>query len=35
VNLLLKITAIVPEISGNESVAEFVLSLSLKDKTIK
>jgi len=31
----LKITATVPEISGNEPVAEFVLTLSLKDKTIK
>jgi hypothetical protein len=31
----LKITATVPEISGNEPVAEFILTLSLKDKTIK
>lgn len=35
VNMPLKITATVPEISGNEPVAEFVLTLSLKDKTIK
>jgi hypothetical protein len=35
VNMPLKITATVPEISGNEPVAEFVLRLSLKDKTIE
>ena len=35
VNMTLKITATVPEISGNEPVAEFVLTLSLKDKTTK
>jgi acyl-coenzyme A thioesterase PaaI-like protein len=33
VNMPLKITATVPEISGNEPVAEFVLTLSLKDKS--
>ena len=33
VNRPLKITATVPEISGNEPVAEFVLTLSLKDKS--
>ena len=32
VNMLLKITATVPEISGNEPVAEFMLTLSLKLK---
>ncbi len=35
VNMPLKITATVPEISGDEPVAEFILTLSLKDKTIK
>ena len=35
VNMPLKITATVPGISGNEPVAEFVLTLSLKDKTVK
>ena len=35
VNMPLKITATVPEISGNEPVAEFVLTLSLKDKTTR
>ncbi len=34
-NMPLKITATVPEISGNKPVAEFVLTLSLKGKTIK
>jgi len=33
VNMPLKITATVPEISGDEPVAEFVLTLSLKDKS--
>ncbi len=33
VNMPLKITATVPELSGDEPVAEFVLTLSLKDKT--
>ena len=33
VNMQLKITATVPEISGNEPVAEFILTLSLKDKS--
>jgi hypothetical protein len=33
VNMPLKITATVPKIFGNEPVAEFVLTLSLKDKT--
>ena len=33
VNMPLKITATVPEISGNEPVAEFILTLSLKDKS--
>ena len=32
VNMPLKITATVPELSGDEPVAEFVLTLSLKDK---
>lgn len=32
VNMPLKITATVPELSGNEPVAEFILTLSLKDK---
>ena len=35
VNMPLKITATVPEISGNEPVAEFILTLSLKDKSNK
>lgn len=35
VNMPLKITATVPEISGIEPVAEFILTLSLKDKSIK
>lgn len=35
VNMPLKITATVPEISGDEPVAEFILTLSLKDKTTK
>ena len=35
VHMPLKIAATVPEISGSEPVAEFVLTLSLKDKTIK
>ena len=35
VNMPLKITATVPEISGNEPVAEFILTLSLKDKSKK
>ncbi len=35
VNMSLKITATVPEISENEPVAEFVLTLSLKDKTTR
>ena len=35
VNMPLKITATVPEISENEPVAEFVLTLSLKDKTTR
>ena len=35
VNMPLKITATVPEISGIEPVAEFVLTLSLKDNPIK
>ncbi len=34
VNMSLKITATVPEIFGKEPVAEFVLTLSLKDKTV-
>lgn len=34
VNFPLKITATVPTISGDEPVAEFILTLSLKDKTI-
>jgi len=34
VNMPLKITATVPSISGNEPVAEFILTLSLKDKSI-
>ncbi len=34
VNMPLKITATVPEISGDEPVAKFVLTLSLKDKSI-
>lgn len=33
VNMPLKITATVPELSGDELVAEFVLTLSLKDKS--
>jgi len=33
VNMPLKITATVPELSGDEPVAEFVLTLSLKDKS--
>jgi hypothetical protein len=33
VNMPLKITATVPEISRNEPVAEFILTLSLKDKS--
>ena len=33
VNMTLKITATVPEISDNEPVAEFILTLSLKDKS--
>jgi hypothetical protein len=33
VNMQLKITATVPEISGDEPVAEFILTLSLKDKS--
>ena len=33
VNMQLKITATVPEISGDELVAEFILTLSLKDKS--
>ncbi len=33
VNMPIKITATVPRISGNEPVAEFILTLSLKDKT--
>ncbi|MFC1786168.1 PaaI family thioesterase [Candidatus Neomarinimicrobiota bacterium] len=33
VDMPLKITATVPEISGNEPVAEFILTLSLKDKS--
>ena len=33
VNMPVKITATVPELFGNEPVAEFVLTLSLKDKT--
>jgi len=33
VNMPLKITATVPKISGNEPVAEFILTLSLKDKS--
>lgn len=33
VNMPLKITATVPKIFGDEPVAEFVLTLSLKDKT--
>jgi len=32
VNMPLKITATVPELSGDEPVAEFILTLSLKDK---
>ena len=35
VNMPLKITATVPGISKNEPVAEFVLTLSLKDKTTR
>ena len=35
VNMPLKLTATVPEISGIEPVAEFILTLSLKDKSIK
>lgn len=35
VNMPLKITATVPEILGDEPVAEFVLTLSLKDKTTR
>ena len=35
VNMPLKITATVPKISGDEPVAEFILTLSLKDKTTK
>lgn len=35
VNMPLKITATVPKILGDEPVAEFVLTLSLKDKTTK
>ena len=34
VNFPLKITATVPKISGDEPVAEFILTLSLKNKTI-
>ena len=33
VNMPLKITATVPELSGDEPVAEFVLTLSLKNKS--
>jgi len=33
INMPLKITATVPEISDNEPVAEFILTLSLKDKS--
>jgi hypothetical protein len=33
VNMPLKITATVPKIFGSEPVAEFILTLSLKDKT--
>ena len=33
VDMPLKITATAPEISGNEPVAEFILTLSLKDKS--
>ena len=33
VNMPLKITATIPEISGDEPVAEFILTLSLKDKS--
>jgi len=33
VNMQVKITATVPEISGDEPVAEFILTLSLKDKS--
>jgi len=35
VNMPIKITATVPSLFGDEPVAEFILTLSLKDKTVR